>query len=39
MPHAELPTSLLGWLAAVTAGVVGFLAGFVVLAVFERVIG
>jgi hypothetical protein len=29
MPEAKLPTSAKGWLVALGAGVVGFLAGFI----------
>lgn len=35
MPRAQLPTTLAGWLVALGAGIVGFLAGFV----FLRLIG
>jgi uncharacterized protein involved in exopolysaccharide biosynthesis len=38
MPRAELPTSTTGWLVAIGAGVVGFLAGFVFIAVCERML-
>ena len=37
MPKAELPTSLAGWLVAVTTGAVGFLAGFLFLHLLERI--
>jgi hypothetical protein len=39
MPRAELPTSMLGWLVAVGAGVVGFLAGFVFIAIMGSWLG
>jgi hypothetical protein len=39
VPKAELPTSLIGWLVAVGAGIVGFLAGFVFMALCARMIG
>jgi hypothetical protein len=39
MPRAELPTSLIGWLVALGAGIVGFLAGFVFMAACARMIG
>lgn len=38
MPHAELPTGILGWTVAMGAGIVGFLAGFVFIALCERLL-
>lgn len=38
MPRAELPTSLQGWAVAVGAGVVGFIAGFLFIAMCNRAI-
>ena len=38
MPHAELPSSPVGWLVAVGAGIIGFLAGFVFMAICERMV-
>lgn len=39
MPTADLPTSLTGWLVALGAGIVGFLAGFVFILLCNRMIG
>lgn len=39
MPHADLPTTPLGWLAAIGAGLVGFMAGFYFLALLTRMTG
>lgn len=39
MPHAELPSSLAGWAVAIAASLAGFLAGFVVLVMAERMLG
>ncbi len=39
MPKAELPTSLIGWVAAIGAGVVGFLSGFVFLKLMDMMFG
>jgi len=36
MPRAQLPSSLAGWLVAVLVGTIGFLAGFLFLALLER---
>jgi hypothetical protein len=36
MPRAELPSSPLGWLVAVGAGIIGFLAGFLFIAACQR---
>lgn len=38
MPRAELPTTLQGWLVALGAGIVGFLAGFLFIHACNRVI-
>lgn len=38
MPKAELPTSLEGWMVALGAGVVGFLAGFVFIKIMNGVL-
>jgi hypothetical protein len=37
MPRAELPTSMVGWMVAVGAGVVGFLAGFLFISLCQKV--
>jgi hypothetical protein len=39
MPEANLPNTLKGWLVAIGAGVVGFLAGFVFIALCQRFLG
>lgn len=39
MPRAELPTTLLGWLIALGAGVIGFLAGFLFILTTTRMLG
>lgn len=39
MPRAELPTSSIGWIVALGAGIVGFLAGFLFISIMERTIG
>lgn len=39
MPSADLPTSALGWIIALGAGVVGFIAGFLFISLAERMIG
>jgi len=39
MPKAELPSSLLGWVVAIGAGVVGFLAGFLFLKIMDVMFG
>lgn len=39
MPRAELPNSTIGWLVALGAGVVGFLAGFVFIALSAKLLG
>lgn len=39
MPKADLPTSPLGWLIALGAGMVGFFAGFLFIAMCERAFG
>lgn len=36
MPRAELPSTTAGWLVAVGAGIVGFLAGFVFISLATR---
>lgn len=36
MPKASLPTSAAGWVVAIATGAVGFLAGFLFLALLER---
>lgn len=36
MPKAALPTSVKGWLVALLASFVGFVAGFVTIALCER---
>jgi dipeptide/tripeptide permease len=36
MPKAELPTSRVGWLVALGAAFVGFLAGFVFITICNR---
>jgi hypothetical protein len=36
MPKAELPTSFAGWVVAVLTGAVGFIAGFLFLAMLEQ---
>ena len=38
MPKAELPTSPMGWLTAIGAGIVGFLAGFVFICLMNRMV-
>jgi hypothetical protein len=38
MPRAELPSSLTGWLIAIGAGIVGFLAGFLFISLCNRLI-
>jgi hypothetical protein len=37
MPKAEIPTSLHGWLIAIGAGIVGFLAGFLFISLMVRI--
>jgi membrane associated rhomboid family serine protease len=37
MPNAELPSSAVGWLVAIAAAIVGFLAGFLTIALLSRV--
>jgi len=37
MPKAELPTTMRGWIVAIGAGVVGFLAGFVFISIMSQV--
>jgi len=39
MPEARLPSTPLGWLVALGAGIVGFLAGFVFLTIMGRIVG
>lgn len=39
MPEANLPTTMAGWLVALGAGVVGFLAGFVFISICTRMMG
>lgn len=39
MPRADLPSSPTGWLVALGAGVVGFLAGFVFISLMQRLLG
>jgi 3-dehydroquinate synthetase len=39
MPEANLPNNLLGWIVAVGAGVIGFFAGFLFIALMRGVIG
>lgn len=39
MPEARLPSTPLGWLVAVGAGVIGFFAGFIFIAVMRSVLG
>lgn len=36
MPKASLPTTAAGWIVAVATGAVGFIAGFLFLALLER---
>lgn len=39
MPRADLPTSITGWLVALGAGIVGFLAGFVFIRIMNGIYG
>jgi uncharacterized protein involved in exopolysaccharide biosynthesis len=39
MPEARLPSSPQGWLVALLAGIVGFMAGFVTIAILGRMLG
>jgi hypothetical protein len=39
VPKAELPTSLKGWVVALGAGVVGFLAGFIFIKIMNEAWG
>lgn len=39
MPKAELPTSAKGWLVALAAAFVGFIAGFIFLSIANRMVG
>jgi hypothetical protein len=39
MPKAELPNSFKGWMVALGAGVVGFLAGFVFISLMNAWLG
>lgn len=39
MPKAELPSSILGWIVALGAGIVGFLAGFVFISIMNGLLG
>jgi hypothetical protein len=39
MPVARLPSSPAGWFVALLAGVVGFMAGFVTIAILTRMVG
>ena len=36
MPKAKLPTTPMGWIIALAASMVGFIAGFLALSVFTR---
>lgn len=38
MPRAALPSTVKGWLVALLASLVGFMAGFVTIAVCERLL-
>jgi hypothetical protein len=37
MPQAGLPSSPMGWAVALLAAVVGFMAGFVTIAILNRI--
>lgn len=39
MPKAELPTSPAGWLVALAASFVGFIAGFLAIATLTKIMG
>lgn len=39
MPKASLPSTPLGWLIALGASMVGFIAGFIALALLTHLIG
>ena len=39
MPRAELPHGLTGWLVVLAASMVGFLSGFLTIALAEKLVG
>ena len=39
MPRATLPTTLAGWIVALAASMVGFISGFIALALLTRLSG
>jgi hypothetical protein len=39
MPHADLPSTPLGWLVALVASMLGFLVGFVFLSLVAKLDG
>jgi hypothetical protein len=39
MPKAQLPTTTRGWLVALVASFVGFIAGFITIALTSKLLG
>lgn len=39
MPAADLPSSFVGWLVALGAGIVGFMAGFLFISLCQKLAG